>query len=126
MAVDGLPGERNRGYYEERARGGAGMIVVEPVPTHRTGVLTRGNFLAEDDAIIPHFRKIKDAVHDHGTVICNQLYHVGQHGDFDNSYQPNWSPSGLPSFHDSDGSHAMTEREIEEIIESFVQASRRA
>ncbi|MGB0505013.1 MAG: FAD-dependent oxidoreductase [Pikeienuella sp.] len=126
MAVDGLPGERHRGYYEERARGGAGMIVVEPVPTHRTGVLTRGNFLAEDDAIIPHFRKITDAVHDHGAVICNQLYHVGQHGDFDNSYQPNWSPSGLPSFHDSDGSHAMTEREIEEIIESFVQAARRA
>ena len=36
MAEMGLPGERHRGYYEERARGGAGMIVVEPVPVHRT------------------------------------------------------------------------------------------
>ena len=34
---DGLPGERHRGYYEERAAGGAAMIVVEPVPVHRTG-----------------------------------------------------------------------------------------
>jgi 2,4-dienoyl-CoA reductase-like NADH-dependent reductase (Old Yellow Enzyme family)/thioredoxin reductase len=126
MSDQGLPGERHRGYYEERARGGAGMIVVEPVPVHRTAVLTRGNFLHSTDEIIPHFRKITDAVHAHGAVICHQLYHVGQHGDFDNSYEPNWSPSGLPSFHDSDGSHAMAENEIEEIIESFVQAARRA
>ncbi len=126
MSDMGMPGERHRGYYEERARGGAAMIVVEPVPVHRTAVLTRGNFLHESDAVIPGFRKITDAVHEHGAVICNQLYHVGQHGDFDNSYEPNWSPSGLPSFHDSDGSHAMNESEIEEIIESFVQAARRA
>jgi 2,4-dienoyl-CoA reductase-like NADH-dependent reductase (Old Yellow Enzyme family) len=126
MSANGLPGERHRGYYEERARGGAAMIVVEPVPVHRTAVLTRGNFLHSTDEIVPHFRKVTEAVHEHGAVICHQLYHVGQHGDFDNSYEPNWSPSGLPSFHDSDGSHAMTESEIEEIIEGFVQAARRA
>jgi 2,4-dienoyl-CoA reductase-like NADH-dependent reductase (Old Yellow Enzyme family)/pyruvate/2-oxoglutarate dehydrogenase complex dihydrolipoamide dehydrogenase (E3) component len=102
------------------------MIVVEPVPVHRTAVLTRGNFKHSTDEIIPHFRKVTDAVHRHGTVICHQLYHVGQHGDFDNSYEPNWSPSGLPSFHDSDGSHAMREAEIEEIIAGFVEAARRA
>jgi 2,4-dienoyl-CoA reductase-like NADH-dependent reductase (Old Yellow Enzyme family)/pyruvate/2-oxoglutarate dehydrogenase complex dihydrolipoamide dehydrogenase (E3) component len=102
------------------------MIVVEPVPVHRTAVLTRGNFKHSTDEIIPHFRKLTDAVHQHGTVICHQLYHVGQHGDFDNSYEPNWSPSGLPSFHDSDGSHAMSEAEIEELIAGFVEAARRA
>ncbi len=126
MSDQGLPGERHRGYYEERARGGAAMIVVEPVPVHPTAVLTRGNFRHSTDEVIPHFRKITDAVHAHGAVICHQLYHVGQHGDFDNSFQPSWSPSGLPSFHDSDGSHAMTEAEIEEVIEGFVQAARRA
>jgi 2,4-dienoyl-CoA reductase-like NADH-dependent reductase (Old Yellow Enzyme family) len=126
MAENGLPGERHRGYYEERARGGAAMIVVEPVPVHATAVLTRGNFRHGSDEIIPHFRRITDAVHSHGAVICHQLYHVGQHGDFDNSYAPSWSPSGLPSFHDSDGSHAMTQHEIEEVIESYVQAARRA
>jgi 2,4-dienoyl-CoA reductase-like NADH-dependent reductase (Old Yellow Enzyme family)/thioredoxin reductase len=126
MSEAGLPGERHRAYYEERALGGAAMIVVEPVPVHRTAVLTRGNFRHSTDEIIPHFRKITNAIHRHGTVICHQLYHVGQHGDFDNSYEPNWSPSGLPSFHDSDGSHAMNEAEIEEIIAAFVSAARRA
>ena len=57
MSEQGLPGERHRGYYEERARGGAAMIVVEPVPVHRTAVLTRGNFRHSTDEIIPHFRK---------------------------------------------------------------------
>ena len=126
MAEFGLPGERHCAYYEERARGGAAMIVVEPMPVHRTAVLTRGNFRHSDDAVVPHFRRLTDAVHRHGAVILHQLYHVGQHGDFDNSYEPNWSPSGLPSFHDSDGSHAMSEAEIEEIIEGFLAAARRA
>lgn len=126
MAEDGLPGDRHLGYYLERARGGAAMIVVEPVPVHATGVLTRGNFRHGDDAIIEPFRRITDAIHDEGATILHQLYHVGQHGDFDNSYRESWSPSGLPSYHDSDGSHAMSEAEIGEIIDGFVDAAVRA
>ena len=78
------------------------MIVVEPVPVHRTAVLTRGNFRADDDARRfrgfrrLHGRRGGDAA-DGDVVMIQQLYHVGQHGDADNSFAPNWSPSGLPS-----------------------------
>ena len=44
MAVDGVPTERHVAYYEERAIGGAGMIVVEPIPVHQAAVLRRDNF----------------------------------------------------------------------------------
>ena len=125
MAEQGLPGERHQAYYEERAIGGVAMIVVEPMPVHYTAVLTRGNFRHDDDAVIPHFRKLTEAVHAHGTVILQQLYHIGQHGDADLSFAPNWSPSGLPSYHDSDGSHQMLNAEIEEIIEAFTRAAKR-
>ena len=125
MAEQGLPTARHVAYYRERALGGAGMLVVEPMPVHAAAVLIRGNFRHSTDEVIPHFRKITDAVHEEGAVILQQLYHVGQHGDADNSYHANWSPSGLPSYHDSDGSHAMTEAEIEETIDGFVQAARR-
>jgi len=125
MSEQGLPGERHRAYYEERAIGGAAMIVVEPMPVHRTAVLTRGNFRHSDDSVIPQFRKITDAVHDQGSVILQQLYHVGQHGDADLSYAPSWSPSGMPSYHDSDGSHQLTTAEIEEVIEGFTRAAMR-
>lgn len=125
MARDGLPGDQHVAYYRERAIGGAAMIVVEPMPVHAAAVLTRGNFRHSDDAVVPHFRRLTDAVHEHGALVLQQLYHVGQHGDSDNSFHPNWSPSGLPSYHDSDGSHAMTGAEIEATIEGFVQAARR-
>jgi len=126
MSEGGLPGARHLGYYLERARGGAAMIVVEPVPSHRTGVLTRGNFRHSDDTVIPHFRRITDACHEAGAVMIQQIYHVGAHGDWDNSYEASWSPSGRPSMHDLDGSHAVTESEIAELVEGFGQAARRA
>lgn len=125
MSEQGLPGERHLAYYRERAKGGAAMLVIEPMPVHPAAVLTRGNFRHSSDEVIPHFRKITDSVHAEGALILQQLYHVGQHGDSDNSYHANWSPSGLPSYHDSDGSHTMLETEIEETIEGFVQAARR-
>ncbi|BCH22920.1 oxidoreductase [Mesorhizobium sp. L-8-3] len=125
MAVEGLPTERHVCYYAERAIGGAAMIVVEPMPVHRAAVLTRGNFRPSDDGVIPHFRKVTEAIRDNGAIAIQQLYHVGQHADADNSFHAGWSPSGLPSYHDSDGSHRMTEAEIEETIDGFVQAARR-
>ncbi len=125
MSDLGLPGERHRGYYEERAIGGAAMIVVEPMPVHATAVLTRGNFRHCDDEVVPYFRKITDAVHQHGTTILQQLYHVGQHGDSDLSFMPHWGPSGLASYHDSDGSHAMLESEILAVIDCFTLAAKR-
>jgi 2,4-dienoyl-CoA reductase-like NADH-dependent reductase (Old Yellow Enzyme family)/thioredoxin reductase len=125
MSHEGLPGDRHFGYYRERARGGAAMIVVEPAPAHRTGVLIRGNFLAESDEVIPHFQRITDECHQHGTTMIHQIYHVGGHGDQDNSWEPYWSPSGVPGMHDPWGSHAMSESEIEELIAAFIAAARR-
>lgn len=125
MAKGGLPDEQHIAYYAERALGGAGMIVIEPMPVHPAAVLTRGNFLPCDDSVIASFTKVTTAIKENGAVAIQQLYHVGAHGDSDNSYYPHWSPSGLPSYHDSDGSHPMSEKEIWETVDGFVQAARR-
>lgn len=123
MAEDGLPGDRHLGYYLERAKGGAAMIVVEPMPVHAAAVLTRGNFQHSCDAVIPHFARLTQACKAEGAVMIQQLYHVGAHGDWDNSWHANWSPSGGPSYHDNDGSRAMSVTEIEETIDAFVQSA---
>ncbi|MDP9813758.1 2,4-dienoyl-CoA reductase-like NADH-dependent reductase (Old Yellow Enzyme family)/thioredoxin reductase [Rhizobium tibeticum] len=125
MARDGMPTEQHVAYYAERAIGGAAMIVVEPMPVHPAAVLTRGNFRPGDDAVIPHFQRVTAAIKNNGAVAIQQLYHVGAHGDSDNSYHAHWSPSGLPSYHDSDGSHPMSEAEIWETIRGFIDAARR-
>ena len=123
MSDMGLPGPRFGGYLLERALGGAAMIVAEPMPVHRTGVLTRGNFRHGSDEVIPHFRNVTEPVKEAGAVILQQLYHIGAHGDSDLSFSPHWGPSGGPSYHDSDGSHAMNEAEIEELIEAHISAA---
>lgn len=125
MAQGGLPTDQHLAYYRERALGGAAMIVCEPMPVHPAAVLTRGNFAHSTDEVIPAFRRVTEAVKAEGAVILQQLYHVGAHGDQDNGWHPGWSPSGGPSYHDSDGSHAMTEAEIETTIDGFVEAARR-
>ncbi|MDR0808527.1 MAG: hypothetical protein LBE86_05270 [Gemmobacter sp.] len=125
MSENGLPGPRHIGYYEERARGGAAMIVIEPMPVHAATILTRGDFRHSDDSVIAHFKPVTEAIHRHGALALQQLYHIGSHGDSDLSFHPHWSPSGMPSYHDSDGSHAMSEAEILETIDGFVQAARR-
>lgn len=125
MSANGLPSEQTIAYYVERAIGGAAMIVVEPMPVHPATVLTRGNFRTCDDSVIPAFSRLTESVKRHGAVVLQQLYHVGSHGDSDLSFHAHWSPSGGPSYHDSDGSHAMTDAEIEETIEAFVSAARR-
>ncbi len=126
MSDNGIPGPRFGKYLLERALGGAAMIVAEPMPVHRTGVLTRGNFLVGTDEVIKPFQRITDEVKAAGSVILQQLYHIGAHGDSDLSFAPHWSPSGMPSYHDSDGSHAMTESEIEELLEAHAAAAYRS
>ena len=126
MADMGLPGPRMENYLVERALGGAAMVVCEPVPAHRTGVLTRGNLAWESDDIIRPFQRVTSRIREAGAVAIQQIYHVGAHGDSDLSFQPHWSPSGGPSYHESDGSHRMTGREVEEVLDAHLAAAVRA
>ena len=126
MSDMGLPGPRMENYLVERALGGAAMVVCEPVPVHRTGILTRGNLALDSDEIIKPFQRVTSRIREAGAVAIQQLYHVGAHGDSDLSFQPHWSPSGGPSYHDSDGSHRMTEPEIEELLAGHLAAAVRA
>ena len=125
MSHEGLPGARHLAYYRERARGGVGLIVMEGQSVEEHGALTRGR-LRRSDEIVPGLTAIAEAVHAEGAAIVQQLNHSGQHADFDNSWEANWSPSGLPSLKDHAGSHAMTDAEIGHVIDRYIEAARRS
>jgi 2,4-dienoyl-CoA reductase-like NADH-dependent reductase (Old Yellow Enzyme family) len=120
-----IPGEQFQAYYLRRAQGGVGMIVIEPIPVHETSRLTRAALLHDDSAILPALRRLTEGCHVHGAIVIQQLQHVGAHGDADNSYHANWSPSGLPSLRDFHGSHAMSDAEIDIIIGAFAEMAQR-
>ena len=71
---DHVPGERARDYYAARAAGGAGMIVMEPLPVLPNGGVTPQNYRYDDERFVPALRRVVDAVHEHGTVFVSQLY----------------------------------------------------
>lgn len=122
MAVGGEPSSRQIEYL--RARNSAAMVVVEPIPIHPTTIFARGNLSGRKLAVrLRRLRELAAAVKENGAVGILQLIHLGQHGDGDVSFHPNWSPSGLPSFIGTAGSHVMDTSQIEEIIEGFVQGA---
>jgi len=65
-------------YQEARARGGVGLIVLQVSGVHETARYTNHVLMATDDAAIPGYRRIAEAVHRFGTVLFGQLFHPGR------------------------------------------------
>ena len=81
---DGLFTERHLHYYRERARGGVGMIITEPVGVDPTSTLPIGLY---DDAATSMLQRIAAAVHGYSTPILVQITHAGRRVP---------SPAGVP------------------------------
>lgn len=78
LAKGGVPGEDLIAYHEARARGGAGLIIVESARFHETSLLDAPELNASQDACIPGYRSLAAAVHRHGGRIFGQLSHAGR------------------------------------------------
>ena len=76
-AVDNAPSDRQLAYYEERAKGGVGMVGVGgSVGTLRKGLLQR-RISARDVRAIPMLARLADAVHAHDCRVVVQLGSAG-------------------------------------------------
>ncbi|MDW6024732.1 FAD-dependent oxidoreductase [Mesorhizobium sp. BAC0120] len=65
-------------YQEARARGGAGLIIVQVAGVHETARYTNHILMASSDECIPGYRRLAEAVHAYGTTIFGQLFHPGR------------------------------------------------
>jgi len=76
---DGMVTDRLKSYYEERARGGVGLIIVEvaSIDYPRGRVMTRQLGIS-DDKFIPGLAALAEVVHKHGARIAIQLQHGGR------------------------------------------------
>ena len=78
LPVDGTVNDALVAYQEARARGGVGLIVLQVSGVHETARYTNHVLMANDDACIPGYRRVAEAVHRHGTVLFAQLFHPGR------------------------------------------------
>jgi NAD(H)-dependent 7beta-hydroxy-3-oxo-delta4-cholenoic acid oxidoreductase len=71
---DGTVSQRLIDYYEARAKGGAGLIILPSISVDRISPF-KNNLVLWDDKFIPSFRDVTEAVHAHGTKVAPQLCH---------------------------------------------------
>jgi 2,4-dienoyl-CoA reductase-like NADH-dependent reductase (Old Yellow Enzyme family)/thioredoxin reductase len=97
-ADDGTPGERIIRFYEARARGGVGMVIVGVTGVAwPAGVSNPHNMGLSRDEFIPAFRELTERVHAHGARVAIQLQHAGRTALQDVlAGRPLWVPSVVP------------------------------
>lgn len=123
----GLPSEALIAYQKARARGGAGLIIIQVVGVHETARYTEAVLMGTDDACIPHFRKLIDAIHQEGTKVFVQLFHPGREllGRPQGVIQPALAPSFSPSERFRTVPSPLSEEVIGEIIHGYGDVARR-
>jgi 2,4-dienoyl-CoA reductase-like NADH-dependent reductase (Old Yellow Enzyme family)/thioredoxin reductase len=127
---DGFVGDDLVEYYAERARGGAGLLVVEATYVEQEGKRLHHNAMLHDDCFIPGLRKVVDATHAEGAKIALQLNHGGRESIPDVSGSVPLAPSPIPSQFTGVGDAVipkeLTAGEIDRIVERFAEAARRS
>lgn len=119
----GMPSDDHRAYYEERSRGGVGLIIVESQAVHPTGKMSRRFINAWDPAIVPHLARVSDAVHAHGAKIFGQLTHGG-HTSLEHPPLIMWAPTQMPEPSSHHTTKAMDDDDIRAVIDGFAKSAR--
>jgi len=114
-------------YYERRASGGTGLIIVEGVCIDQShGKAVQHPLGIDDDRYIPGLSRLADAIHQGGAkAAIQQLHHAGRATSREvNGHQP-VAPSALPTV---DGSPAreLTISEIHDLVARFAKSALRA
>jgi len=120
---DRIESERLTAYYLERARGGVGMIVHEPVIVHPSSLTRVGKIWGYLPENVDAYRRTTDAVHDAGARIVCQILHNGRQVDGYESGMPAWYPSEAERGGTIEVTHMMSIAEIEEVITGFADAA---
>ncbi|UXY20546.1 NADH:flavin oxidoreductase [Streptomyces cynarae] len=123
----GVPGEDVRSYYARRAAAGVGLIVTEGTYV--------GHESAGNSSRVPRFHgeeqlagwaKVAEDVHAAGGTIVPQLWHIGmvrEQGQNPFPDAPAVGPSGLVTAGAEPTGKAMTQQDLDDVIDAFAQAA---
>lgn len=114
-------------YYEQRAKGGAGLLIVEnasvdsPLGSNGTTQLR-----IDHDNYLPRLFKLCENVHKHGTCISIQINHAGASAVSSRTNMQPVSASDVPSKAGGEIPRPLTKPEIMTIVKKYGEAARRA
>ena len=106
-------------FYAERAAGGVGLIITGGVSPNESGILAPKRAIFQDPEQIAQHKLIVDAVHQYPTKICLQILHAGRYGYHSKLVAPSAIQAPISPYIP----HALTDAEIEQQIDDFVNCA---
>lgn len=114
-------------YYEQRARGGTGLIIVENVCVkYPEGSNGTTQLRIDQDCYIPRLWNLTEACHRHGAMIGVQINHAGASAMSSRIGMQPVSASTLPSKPGGEAPRPLSKEELESIAKDYGAAARRA
>ena len=125
-AEDGSVTQQNIDYYEARAKGGAGLIIVEVTCVDApVGQIFPRQLAIDASRFVPGLRDLAQAIQKHGARAAVQLHHGGREARSSITGLQPVAPSPMAS-PGGDVPREMTLAEIRALVASFASAARRA
>ncbi|RAL24157.1 NADH:flavin oxidoreductase/NADH oxidase [Thermoflavimicrobium daqui] len=120
---DGIATDWHYLHYVSRAIGGAGFIIIEMTDVEPDGRITDYDLGLWSDDQIPALTRIVDACHQYGAKVGIQIAHAGRKAE--DAAVP-VAPSAIPFDNKSKTPRALSTEEVQEMVEKFRFAVRRA
>ncbi len=124
-AERGLPSEQHAAYYARRAAGGVGLIITEEHSVHPTDWPYEKMIHAFHPEVVPGYRRITEAVHQHGVPIFAQINHNGGQASSMYTRLPVWAPSPVADPLFREVPKAVDLLEIAEIVAGYADVAAR-
>ena len=123
---DGIVSPKLIDYYAERAKGGAGLIIVEYCYIdEKESKANQGQLGAYSDQLVAGLGDLAEAIQEWGAKAILQICHGGRSTSARHMGRQPIAPSAMPSY-TGEMAREMTPKEVEAAIESFAEAARRA
>ncbi|WP_462408483.1 oxidoreductase [Neobacillus sp. Marseille-QA0830] len=112
-------------YYEERAKGGTGLIIVEfTCVEYGLGKGMSNQVRIDEDRFTSGFGRLANAVHKYDAKIFVQLHHAGrQSNSFLTGGKQIVAPSAVASAAIGEQPRELTNAEVRELVQKFIQAA---
>lgn len=123
LVHDCLPTDDFFEYHLERARGGAGLVVLEAHAVHESGLLTDHTIDASTDDIVETYAPFAETMHEADTRLLAQLFHGGRERYAGEYAPPALSASDEPTNRLNVIPRPMETAEVYEMIDAFVDAA---
>src|SRR5579885_1280719 len=118
--------DRHAAYYEARAAGGAGIIVLEEHIVHPSDLPYENALLGYLPDTPAAIRGVTQRIHAHGSLALAQLNHNGQQSSSDHHQHELWAPSAVQDVASREIPKAMELTDIAAVIEGFALTAKHA